>query len=109
TWARTGSVFGRGAWERGGGREEPGHGGEAERFTRRGPGLGWAFPSAPPPPAVRGLGSTATLIFAGYVGSAGERGDTCSWIACRSLLSCGWSWRYGPVRNWADSSALKRS
>ena len=33
----------------------------------------------------------------------------CSWIDCRSLLSCGCSCRYGPVIACDDSSALNRS
>ena len=33
----------------------------------------------------------------------------CSWICCRSLLSSGWSWRYGPVIVCDASSALNRT
>src|SRR5258708_21480149 len=38
--------------------------------------------------------------------SAGGGTDTCSWIACRSLLSSGCTWRYGPVIAFAASSAV---
>src|SRR5579864_6560153 len=39
---------------------------------------------------------------------AGSGTDTCSCTACRSLLSSGCAWRYGPVIAWDDSSALNR-
>jgi hypothetical protein len=38
-----------------------------------------------------------------------HRAAPCSWIGCRSLLSCGWSCRYGPVIVCDASSALNRS
>src|SRR5580698_1481204 len=50
----------------------------------------------------------AVRRLAGALSKTGSGTDTCSWIFCRSLLSSGLSWRYGPVMAWADSSALKR-
>src|SRR5579872_1316800 len=44
-----------------------------------------------------------------WVAAVTGRGtETCSCTACRSLLSSGWSWRYGPVIACDASSALKR-
>src|SRR5580704_3674295 len=50
----------------------------------------------------------AVRRLAGALFKTGSGTDTCSWIFCRSLLSSGLSWRYGPVMACADSSALKR-
>src|SRR5208282_1054479 len=50
----------------------------------------------------------AVSRLAGALFKIGSGTDTCSWMLCRSLLSSGLSWRYGPVIACEDSSALKR-
>src|SRR5215467_8836647 len=48
----------------------------------------------------------AFFLLTGFGASSAT--ETCSWIACRSVLSSGCFCRYGPVIACADSSALKR-
>src|SRR5216684_5277882 len=56
-------------------------------------------------PAVRAESAAAERLAAG-AGRALTATETCSWIGCRSLLSSGCAWRYGPVTACDASSAL---